>query len=450
MNTTSHPEPRVLPHNAEAERAVIGAMFLDRAAVDTAVAALAFPGSFYLPAHRLVFDAIIDTTRDGSAADLVAVTDHLDATGKLESAGGIMSLTSLCGGAVTAANVGKYIAIVRRDAQRRRLIDACFDTADKALTGDSPVDELLDAHGGAVTEIGSFARSERTQSIGAVVPAVMEYLRSLVEGDPQGLGLETGWPDLDRLIRLRPGEMIVVAARPSIGKSALLTNLAVDLAVRRGVPVGLFSLEMPARSLGLRMVSGLAGVSLRDLAEGSPSQATWGAITNASEAVAQAPVYIDDTSRLSVRDIRTRARTMVRDHGVEAVLVDYLQFISTPRSDRNATRENIIGDVSRGLKQTARELDIPLVVAAQLNRAAEDTQRPRLRHLRESGSIEQDADVVILLHRERLELQESTVRTIPAEVIVGKHRNGPTGLVPMQFRPGCTRFETGARQWDEV
>lgn len=450
MNTPSYPEARALPHNPEAERAVIGAMFIDRAAVDSAAAALSFPGAFYTPAHGLVFDAIVNTTRDGSPADLVAVSDRLESTGKLEEAGGQTGLMALCGGSVTGATVHRHIEIVRRDAQRRRLIHACYDVVERAFTGDAPVAELLDAHGGTVSEIGAVAKADRTQSIAAVVPGVMDYLAALCSGDAHQLGLETGWADLDRLIRLRPGEMIVVAARPSIGKSALLANLATDLAVRRGVPVGLFSLEMAARSIGLRMVSGLAGISLRDLTEGAPSQATWDEITDASEAVGRAPIFIDDTSDLSARDIRARARAMVRDHGVRVLLLDYLQFVSPNRADRNATRENRVGEISRELKRIARELDVPVVVAAQLNRAAEDTQRPRLRHLRESGAIEQDSDIVILLHRERLELTEPNVRAIPAELVVAKHRNGPTGLVPMQFRPGCTRFETGAPSWDEV
>jgi replicative DNA helicase len=289
-------------------------------------------------------------------------------------------------------------------------------------------------------------------AVGDCIMGAVDYMEKLHRHDESAIGIQTGYDDLDRCITgLQAGEMFVLAARPSIGKTALALNIAANMALRQEdpVPVGIFSLEMSRELLTLRLLCSEARVNLADIREGAVSRARWTEITEAAGRFREAPICIDDTGNLDIVEMRAKARRMVQKFGTRVFVVDYLQLMKSSAGP-NATRENEVAKNSMGIKSLAKELGVPIVVLAQLNRQAEQPgQRPRLSHLRESGAIEQDADVVALLHRERAaEPGEDDNREMEAELIIAKHRNGPTGTVPLTFLKQYTRFESRARFGD--
>ena len=312
---------------------------------------------------------------------------------------------------------------------------------------------MLDEIETQITSLTSMeAGSEATLIADCVMDAV-SHMESLHRRDESAIGIQTGYADLDECITgLRPGEMFVLAARPSIGKTALALNMAANMALRETpVSVGVFSLEMSRELLTLRFLCSEARVNLRDIREGAVSRARWNEIIEAAGRLREAPICIDDTGNIDIVEMRAKARRMHRKYGVQVLVVDYLQLMKSS-SGPNATRENEVARNSAGIKTLAKELNVPIIVLAQLNRQAEQTgQRPKLSHLRESGAIEQDADVVALLHRDREADAgaEGNVNEMEAELIIAKHRNGPTGIIPLTFLKQYTRFESRARFSDE-
>lgn len=437
---------------------MLGAMLLDPAnAVDAAASKLNFPDSFHNPAHQEIFTALVELSNDSprSAIDLITLTEALDRKGKLEECGGRAYLSQLICSVPTAANIEQYAEIVHKNAVLRRLIRTSADILNRCFDPQDDLDELLDAIEAEILSVTGLSEGSGAQPVADLMLPAIDHLDKLHSGDLSVMGIQTGYEDLDNIITgLRPGEMTVIASRPSIGKTALALNMALEMAVRDNpVGVGFFSLEMSAELLVLRLLCSHARVGLGDIRDGALSQAKWQQITESGQMLRESRIYIDDTGGLDIMEMRSRARRMKRDWDIGIIFVDYLQLLRA-NLGKNATRENEVSRISGGIKALAKELDIPIVVLAQLNRQAEQAgQRPRLSHLRESGAIEQDADVVALLHREREAQMEGGASVMQegmdAELIIAKHRNGPTGIVPLTFLPRYTRFESRSRYTDE-
>ena len=447
---------RPLPRNHEAEHAVLGSMLLDPAsAIDVASLKLNFEDSFYDPAHQEIFSTLVrlGTEQSRGSIDLITLTDALEKAGRLSKVGGRAYLTQVMNSVPTAANVEQYVDIVQKNAVLRRLIRTCTEIIGKCYDPQDNFEDLLDQIEREVLSVTGLSENTVIRPMGDLMLGAITYLDKLQSGDRDVLGLQTGYEDLDKLLTgLRPGEVTVLAARPSIGKTAFALNIALNMVMRSDpAAVGFFSLEMSAELLVLRLLCSHARVGLGDIRDGALSQARWQQIMEAGHLLRQAPVYIDDTGGLDIVELRAKARRMKREHDVQIIIIDYLQLLKA-NVGPNATRENEVARMSSGIKSLAKELSIPIMVLAQLNRQAEQAgARPKLSHLRESGAIEQDADVVVLLHREREVESGQTVGTngMDAELIIAKHRNGPTGIVPLTFIPAYTRFESRSRIPDE-
>lgn len=440
-----------LPHNTEAEIAVLGSILLDpTAALDVATRALNFAGSFYHAAHQEIFQALLALGIEGTrqAIDLVTVSDMLEKRGKLEAVGGRAYLGQINHSVPTAANIEYYVDIVHQNAVLRRLIRSSSEILEKCFQPQDSVKELIDTIESEILAVTGLKQGGDTVAVGDLIYDAIEHMEKLRQKDPTVMGLPTGFESLDEIILgLRPGEMIVLAARPSIGKTALALNMAENMALCSDPrPVGLFSLEMSTKQLVLRLLCSQARISLGDIKDCALSAGRWQEITHAADRLRNAPIFIDDASaNLDVIELRTRARRMKREHDIQVLIIDYLQLLRPVGGNRNTTRENEVAQMSGGIKGLAKELGIPVVVLAQLNRQAEQQgQRPKLAHLRESGAIEQDADVVALLHRERDTDSDTPLDPragIESELIVAKHRNGRTGVAKLVFIPAFTRFE---------
>lgn len=440
---------RPKPSNIEAEIAVLGSMLLDSEAFDVGINALRFEGAFYRADHQLIFDAMVELNAMASeaAVDPVILADHMEHTGHLNEAGGRGYITQIMDSVPTSANIVHYVEIVRQNAILRRIISTCSDAVSKCYDFNDDVKSLLDDIEKNVFEITGFNQAKDFVPIASLAYNAMDYLEQLINGNPGVLGLRTGF-DFDRMITgLKPGELFVLAARPSIGKTALAVNIATNIALANPpASVGFFSLEMPALQLVLRMVCGITRTSLNDFRSMNVSPSQWADVQNAMVMLQNAQIVIDDTGAIDILELRAKARRMKSKHNVQVIFIDYLQLIKV-QSKRNSNRENDVAMISGALKAMAKELNISVVVLAQLNRQAEQGEKPKLSHLRESGAIEQDADVVALLHRERnkqYEQGEDEDKPLPAEVIIAKNRNGATGSQSLLFFPKITRFENGS------
>lgn len=437
--------------------AVLCSMLIDPGyAAEVALDRLAFEGCFHKREHQLIFDTIKDVVGENSRTglDLLTLSDALDRAGHLEEAGGQAYLAQILTAVPTAANVEQYVDIVLQTAILRRLINTCVETANRCFNPEEDIRNLLDTVESELLAVTGLNETTQIQTIEQLMLDAVNYLEKLRTGDVDALGLQTGYPELDRLITgLRPGEMFVLAARPSIGKTALALNIAANLALgSERLPVGIFSLEMPARQLVLRMLCSDARIGMAEVREGAITHQRWKQMMKAAQRLKDAVIVIDDTGGIDILELKSKARRMKRDYGIKVLLIDYLQLVQVSGMNRNSSRENEVSRMSGAIKALAKELDIPIVVLAQLNRqAAQQGLRPRLAHLRESGAIEQDADVVALLHRDRDEQQdrEKAKNGVPAELLVAKNRNGETGVVHLVFLPVFTRFESKSRIADE-
>ena len=393
---------RPKPHNEEAEIAVLGAMLFSTEAVSSAIGALKLENAFYRPAHQTIFNAMVELTAGKSevALDPLVVSDHLERSGKLEEVGGRAYIAQLMDSVPTAANIDYYVEIVKQNAILRHIIATCTETIQRCYATEDDVHALLDGIEQKIFEVTGMNETKDLQSVQPLVREAVDYLEKLINGNPDILGLRTGF-DIDKMITgLKPGEMFVLAARPSIGKTALALNMAANIAMNPSHPaaVGIFSLEMPALSLILRMICSESRVGLAEFRNKTINQSRWADVMRAASDLNKAKIVIDDTGAIDILELRAKARRMKAKHNVEAIFVDYLQLIRA-HTKSNASRENEVSMISGSLKAMAKELNIPVVVLAQLNRQAEQGEKPKLSQLRESGAIEQDADVTD--HREK-------------------------------------------------
>ena len=435
---------RPLPSNLDAERSVLGAVLLDNNALNTAIEALRAE-DFFLPQHRHVFTQMIALAEAQHAIDLVTLTEELHRRGELEASGGAPYLASLADGVPRVSNVEHYARIVKEKAILRNLIHATHNIQQRALEGEDGADAILDNAESSIFALAEDRVKAGLLPIKDIVRDNFDRLEKIFREGKSITGISTGYGELDKLLSgLQPSELIILAARPSQGKTALALNLAENIAIRGGLPVAVFSLEMSKESLLQRLVASVAQVDAHKFRSGHLSRDDWKRMTQALSVIASSPLWVDDAGSTSVLEIGAKARRLKRDKGLSLLVVDYLQLI-TGRGRFNSRQEEV-ASISRGLKGLAKELQIPVLVLSQLTRAPERDERgPQLSDLRESGAIEQDADVVMFIYRPNFfNLNATPEERDMADILIAKQRNGPTDKVKFVFRSRLTRFEEAA------
>jgi replicative DNA helicase len=406
---------------------------------------------FYHLPHKTIFEQLVEMTDAREAIDLITLQQRLKDKGQLDAIGGLTYLTSLQDAVPSAANLNYYLDIVWEKYLLRRVLRTCSEVTSRIFEVDTEVDKFVDEVETEFLRLSEEKEASKASSVTmkTLVHQAIEQIESFHANQGQLTGLGTGFPDFDKMTTgLHGGEMIVIAARPSVGKTSLAMNIAEHVAVQLKQPVGVFSLEMTSASLVLRMLCSLARVNLRNIREGFLAERDFPKLTRAAGALAVAPMYIDDTSGLSILQMRAKARRMHQQYGVKLFVVDYLQLLHST-SRRADNRQQEVADISNGIKALAKELNVPVIVLCQLNREADKRDlgaRPKLSDLRESGSIEQDADLVGLLYRDVKEEEEVIENdALPVKLFIAKQRNGPTGDVDLTFLKRFTRFESAAR-----
>ncbi len=437
---------RVPPHSVEAEQSVIGGLLLDNSAWDRA-ADLLRDTDFYRYEHRTIYSAMGSLISASKPADVVTVLEQLQSLGKAEACGGISYLNALAQSVPSAANMRRYAEIVRERAIMRKLIEASDEIATKAFNPQGrPVTQILDEAETRIFQIGEEgSRSQQGfQPMDKLVVQLIDRVTELAEnGAEEVTGVRTGFYDLDRMTAgLQPGDLIVLAARPSMGKTAFALNIAEHVAVQEGLPTAVFSMEMGASQLALRLVGSLGRIDQQHLRTGALRDDEWGRLTEAVDKLGKVSLFIDESPALNSAEVRARARRQARQCGkLGLIVIDYLQLMSGSSSgDENRATE--IGEISRGLKALAKELGCPVIALSQLNRSVESRpdKRPMMSDLRESGAIEQDADVIMFIYRDDYYNKESKEPGV-AEIIIAKQRNGPVGTVKLTFLKPLTRFD---------
>ncbi len=435
---------RPLPQNLDAERSILGAILLDNHALNAAIENLK-PADFFLEQHRRVFNQMIALGENQQAIDLVTLTESLHRVGELESSGGAPYLAALADGMPRVSNVEHYARIVREKALLRNLIHATHNIQQSALEGEDGADAILDNAESAIFALAEDRVKAGLIPIKDIVRDNFERLERIFREGKSITGVSSGYTELDKLLSgLQPSELLILAARPSQGKTALALNFAENISIRAGSPVAFFSLEMSKESLLQRLVASVAQIDAHKFRSGHLSREDWRRMTEALGTISSAPLWIDDAGSTSVLEIGAKARRLKREKGLSLVVVDYLQLI-TGRG-RFSNRQEEVSSISRGLKGLAKELQIPVLVLSQLTRAPEREERgPQLSDLRESGAIEQDADVVMFIYRPHWsKMEASPEERDQAEIQVAKQRNGPTDKVRFVFRSRLTRFEEAA------
>lgn len=450
MSATAVRQP---PHSLEAEQSVLGGLMLDNRAWYDLSDKLS-EDDFYTEQHRLVFRAIGGLLSASRPCDFVTLSEQLRHEGLLEQAGGIAYLGELAADTPGAANIRAYAEIVRERSVLRSLIAAGQDIAGLGFEPDGrEQDTLIDL--AEQTVFGIRERGERAKSNYYEMPPLIASIEDKLEQlrrDPNSFnGIPTGFIDFDKLTTgLHPGDLVIVAGRPGMGKTSFAMNVAEHVAIENKLPVAVFSMEMSAEQLAMRVLSSFGRIDQQRLRKGELDDTDWSRLASAGGLLREAPLFIDETGALSPNDLRARARRIAARHGVKLIVVDYIQLMQVPSSRENRTNE--ISEISRNLKSLAKELSVPIIAISQLSRGVEsrDNKRPRMSDLRESGGIEQDADVIVFVYRDEYYTKEQCAEPGVAEIIVSKQRNGPTGTVKTAFLGPYTRFDNLARNtYDE-
>jgi replicative DNA helicase len=434
---------RLPPHSVEAEQSLLGGLMLDQRAWDQIADAVGID-DFYRADHRLIFEAIATLVQRDQPPDGVTVSEYLERQGHLAAAGGIDYIARLVEETPSAANVRAYARIVRENAMLRQLIEIGGDIAASAHGSEGrSVSELVDLAEQRVFEI-----ADRGQRRGAgfvqlkqILPLTIDRLDMLSQSGSDITGVSTGFTEMDKMTAgLQRGELIVIAGRPSMGKTTLAVNIAENAAIGHQIPTAIFSMEMSAEQLTFRMIGSIGRVNQSSLRRGRLSDEDWSRIDSAVTMMSSAPIHIDDSAGLSPTDVRARARRLKREHGLGLIVIDYLQLMQVSGTVENRATE--ISEISRSLKALSKELDVPVIALSQLNRSVEQRtdKRPVMSDLRESGAIEQDADVIVFIYREEV-YEPDTPRKGVADIIIGKQRNGPVGEFHLTFLGEFTKFE---------
>jgi replicative DNA helicase len=439
---------RIPPHSMEAESSVLGGLLLDNKSWEQ-VADLLSEGVFYRYEHRQVYlaiQALINATRP---ADVITVYEHLQSIGKAEEVGGLGYLNSLAQYVPSASNIRRYAEIVRERSILRKLVTASDEIATNAFnTQGKPVPQILDEAEQKIFQIGEEGSrlKQGFQSMDQLAVILMDRVNQMADSPNDITGVPSGFVDFDKMTSgMQAGDLIVLAARPSMGKTALAINIAEHVALNEGLPVAVFSMEMGASQLAIRIVGSIGRIDQQRLRTGKLNQEEWPRLTEAIEKLRNISLHIDETPSLTPMELRANARRLARTCGkLGLIVVDYLQLMSGNTSSSNGdNRATEIGEISRGLKMLAKELQCPVIALSQLNRSVETRtdKRPMMSDLRESGAIEQDADVIMFIYRDDYYNKDSKEPGV-AEIIIGKHRNGPTGTVKLAFLKPITRFES--------
>ena len=429
---------RLPPHNLEAEQSVLGSLLIDRDAI-IKIAAFVKPDDFYHSANGTIYQAVLDLYNRREPTDFITLSDELERREQIDRVGGIAYLSSLLNAVPTAVHVEYYGRIVERAATLRRLIDAGTEIVSIGYREGIDTEDALDAAERTIFTVSEKRQTKDFQSISEVLDRFFDQIDYMQQHRGDVVGVATDFSDLDQLTGgLQKSDLVILAARPSMGKTAFALGMAYGAAIKHGKTVGIFSLEMSAEQLVQRLLSMETGVDSHRLRLGQIDDGEWDRISRAFGRLAEANIYIDDSAGAGVMDVRSKSRRLQAEHGLDLVVVDYLQLMSGRRTD-NRVQE--ISEISRGLKGLARELNVPVVALSQLSRAVETRadHRPMLSDLRESGSIEQDADIVMFIYREEKYEEESEKKGI-AEIIVAKHRNGPVGSINLRFFDRTARF----------
>lgn len=441
---------KVPPQNVEAERCVIGGMLIDQNAINKILEFLT-PDDFYRETHKIIFEAMISLYQKNEPVDLVTVTNELRSSGKLEAAGGVVYLSALVDSIPTAANIVHYGKIVHEKAILRRLIQGATEIVERGFDQDaSNVDDFLDQAEKVIFDVAQRRFKPSFFAVKDIIKDSFKMIEELYERKELVTGVPTGFTELDRLTAgLQKSDLIIIAGRPSMGKTAFALNIVMHAAMEDDVPSAIFSLEMSKEQLMMRLLCSEARIDASRLRGGFLSDPDWPKLTRAAGALSDAEIFIDDSPAMNVLEMRAKARRLQKEHDIGLVVVDYLQLMRGVGGAESRERE--ISEISRSLKALAKELNVPVIAISQLNRAVEARQdkRPQLADLRESGSIEQDADVVMFVYRDEVYNHESDEKGI-AEIIVGKQRNGPIGRTKLAFLSQYTRFENLAHGMDGV
>ncbi|MDX2003770.1 MAG: replicative DNA helicase [Meiothermus sp.] len=444
-------EGRVPPHNLDAEASVLGSVLLDSEVLDRLEGQIT-ADAFYKDAHRLIWESMATLRQRRDPVDLVTVSEELRIAGELENIGGLSYLVGLSEATPTAAYADYYARIVSEKWTLRKLISAAGEAMKMAFDEEGSLEDILDTAGRKVLEVSLAGAKSDFQNMKELVHETFEHIQNLYENKGQTDGVKSHFRELDTLIGgLGAGSLNIIAARPAMGKTALAMSIAQNVALRGGGAVAVFNFEMPAVQLVTRMMCSEARIDMNRLRQGQLTDRDFSRLVDVAGKISEAPIFIDDTSDMTLMELRSRSRRLHNQHRLSLIVIDYLQLMSGPNSGKNAgeNRQQEIAQISRGLKQLARELNLPVVALSQLSRAVEarPNKRPMLSDLRESGSIEQDADLVMFIYRDEYYNQHSEKAGI-AEVIVGKQRNGPTGTAELQYHAQHVRFNDLAK--DEI
>jgi len=430
------------PQNIDAEQAVLGTILLQEHSI-LKVAEILSPEDFYRDAHKTIYRAMLDLFERREPHDLITVTDLLASRNKLEEVGGAAYLASLTDLIPFSGPLVHHAELIRKKSILRQLIQTSSEVAARCYEDQDDIDALVDEAEKTIFEIAQSKKKQGFQPMSDVVPKAFDRITRLFDRQEQITGLATGYTELDRMTAgLQPADLIILAGRPSMGKTALAMNIVQHVAVVDRIPVAVFSLEMSVEQLALRMLCSIGRIDSQRIRTGRLLEKDWPDLTRATGMLTESPIFIDDTAGIGVLEMRAKARRLKSEHDLGLVVVDYLQLMQGRAKTENRAQE--ISDISRSLKAMAKELDVPVIALSQLNRSLESRtdKRPQLSDLRESGAIEQDADVIGFIYRDEVynKAEDNPNRGL-AEIIVGKQRNGPTGTVKLTFRADITTFE---------
>ena len=443
-------QDRIPPQNVEAEQAVLGAIFLEPSSL-TVSSEILIPEDFYRSSHQKVFNAMLKLNDMGKAVDLVTVTEELAAAKVLEEVGGVSYLSELAASVPTAANVEYYAKIVEEKSLLRRLIRTATNIAQEGYSREDEVESLLGEAEKSIMEVAQRKNSGAFQNIKDVLVKAYDNIEELTNRKGDVTGIPTGFAELDRMTAgFQRNDLIIVAARPSVGKTAFALNIAQNVATKTEENVAIFSLEMGAEQLVMRMLCAEGNINAQNLRTGALTDEDWRKLTMAMGSLSNAGIYIDDTPGVRIGEIRSKCRRLKQENGLGMIMIDYLQLIQgNGRSGENRQQE--VSEISRSLKALARELQVPVIALSQLSRGVEQRQdkRPMMSDIRESGSIEQDADIVAFLYRDDYYDKESENKNI-IEIIIAKQRNGPVGTVSLAFVKEYNKFVNLERRFDDA
>lgn len=432
---------RSLPHNIEAEQCVIGAMLIDRTAIASAAEALKSE-DFYRDAHKILFNVVLELYQKDIPVDLVTLTEALNASQKLEAAGGLTYISEICTSVITTANLNSYIKIVEDKATLRKLIRASTEIIEESYNKQDNVDSVMDLAEKRIFNIAEKKSSSDFEPMNVVLERGFLQIEKMFNNKGDLTGVPSGFPELDgKTSGFQKGDMVLIAARPSMGKTTFALNLAQYAALRANKSIVIFSLEMSKEQLAYKLLCAEANVDMLKLRTGNLEDRDWENIAKASGPLAGSKIFIDDTAGVSVMEMRSKCRRIKMEHGIDMILVDYLQLMTAGTGSGGESRQQEVSEISRSIKALAKEMQCPVIALSQLSRAPEQRadHRPMLSDLRESGSIEQDADLVMFLYRDEYYNKESEDRGV-AECIIAKQRNGPTGTVKLAWLGQFSKF----------